>query len=106
MNDPKQSNGGTVASQVNALEDRVRYELTKGIRVEQRFDRVVGMLLRGEKVCIRCWMHEAHHVPGPPTAPHVKGHLGATEDRPVVCNDFLELTRERWEAGDGTGTAS
>lgn len=101
-----ESNPQSIAQQVNALEDRVRYERTKGIRAEQRFDRVVGMLLRGEKVCILCWMPESRHTPGPPTPPETKGHLGATEDRPMVCNDFLELTRERWEAGDGTGTAS
>ena len=96
----------TVAQRVHALEDRVRLERTKAIRGEQKFDRVVGMLLRGEKVCIRCWMHEAHHIPGPPTPPQTKGHLGATGDKPAICDHFEELTLERWEAGDGTGTIS
>jgi hypothetical protein len=79
----------------------------QGIRAEQKFDRVGrDAAARREGLCIRCWMHEGHHVPGPPTPPHTKGHLGATEDRPAVCDDFVELTRERWEAGDGTGTAT
>jgi hypothetical protein len=91
---------------VAALEARVRFDRDRGIEAEQRFDAVVGMLLRGEKVCIRCWESESRHAPGPATPPQTKGHLGATEDASGCCNDFLELTRERWEAGDGTGIAA
>lgn len=94
----------SLSSQVAALEARIAWQRERGIRAEQRFDRVIGTILRSEKVCIRCWEPESRHVPGPPTPPHVKGHLAAIEDRPGVCNDFLELTREKWEAGDGTGT--
>lgn len=98
--------GKTIAQQVAELEDRVRLERAKAIRGEQKFDRVVGMLLRGEKVCVRCWMPESQHVPGPASPPDIPGHDGATEYRPAICNDFIELTPERWEAGDGTGTFS
>lgn len=96
----------TAAQHVESLEQRVSMERGRYMKSEQKFDAVVGMLLRGEKVCVRCWQPESRHVPGPPTPPQTKGHLGAVEDQPGCCNDFLELTRERWEAGDGTGTAS
>lgn len=96
----------SLAQQVAALEGRVRYDRDREIRAEQRFDFVIGMLLRGERVCIRCWQPESRHVPGPPTPPHVEGHLGAKENKPGCCNDFLELTLKRWEEGDGTGVAT
>jgi len=94
-----------IADRVRDIEQTADHHRRQFVLSEQKFDRVVGLLLAGEKVCIRCWMPEHRHTPGPPTPPQVKGHLGATEDKPSVCNDFLELTRQRWEAGDGTGTA-
>ena len=96
----------SVSEQVRRIEEQANHHRRQFIKSEQKFDRVVGLLLAGEKVCIRCWQPETRHVPGPPTPPLTKGHLGATEDQPGCCNDFLELTRERWEAGDGTGIAT
>ena len=91
---------------VEELERLVSFNRKRYVQSEQRFDYVVGMLLRGEKVCIRCWEPESRYTPGPPSPPQTKGHLGATENRRGCCNDFLALTRERWEEGDGTGIAS
>lgn len=36
-------------------------------------------------VCPACGQPRALHTLGPPTPPQIKGHLGATEDRPGSC---------------------
>jgi hypothetical protein len=83
-----------IADQVADLEEAVRYHRARFIASEQRFDKVVGALLRGETICARCQEPKDKHLPGPPT---VGGSCGS---------HYVELTRERWEAGDGTGIAT
>jgi hypothetical protein len=80
------------------LEHRIRHERARATRAEQDRERVALALLLGEKVCIRCWQAEADHEkpPGPPDPP--------PSPKAFACNDFLELTAERLEAGDGTET--
>lgn len=39
-------------------------------------------------LCARCMQHESNHAPGPPSPPLIRGYLGATKDRPYICNDF------------------
>lgn len=90
----------TARAAVEGLEQRVRRERAKAIRLEQSRERVVLALLRGEPVCICCWMTKADHdkPPGPPDPP--------PSPKALACDDFLELTLERMGIGDGTETFS
>lgn len=44
--------------------------------------------LQTDPPCGRCGQPQSKHIPGPPTPPLTKGHLGATEDRPGICGRF------------------